>query len=209
MEYGKGELSGLAWLETYPALALYELARGGWQYALRDPKKDLDPVADWESGKGWAEIAGAQFHDEILELVLPRIAPERSMNQWGDVQVMPPVHDWRKTLGSCCDFISNPIRWSPFVSYVGEIAERLHHKWGGISHLFNKKHALRLSSFSKEDLWASTRLFEKLLTDRQEKRPSELSEKDAALLDRLIDAAGDLEISSVMGVARLDSFGKK
>jgi hypothetical protein len=202
------ELSELTSLENYPALALYELARNGWQYEYRDPRRGLDAVADWESGKGPAKISTAQLYGDILELILPRIAPERRMERFGDLFVMPPAHDWRETLASCRDFISKPIRWSPFVSYVGEIAHRLHHNWT-YAHLFNKKHATRLSGFSKSDLRRSVDLFDKLLTGRAEKRPIDLAEQDGILLDRLIDAAGELEISSVRGVARLDSFSRR
>jgi hypothetical protein len=204
----RGNLSELAWLQTYSALALYELARNGWQYSLRNRQKELDPVADWEFGKGWAYISTGELYGEILELVLPRIAPERSMTRFGDVYVMPPERDWRKMLALSSDFISKPVRWSQFVHYTGDIADRLHHNWH-YNGPFNKKHAKRLSAFSEEDLDKSAGLFDTLLRDRRERRPSELKEQHSALLDRLIDAAGELEISSVNGVAELNSFRRR
>jgi hypothetical protein len=49
-------------------------------------------------------------------------------------------------------------------------------------------------------------MFKRLLEDKKENRPTSLDMESAILLDRLVEAAGDLEISGLYGVAQLNSF---
>lgn len=115
--YGRFSLSlrQETWLEQYPALALYEFARNDWHYRLS--RKDSDTLSEWESGKGPARLPGTDLSSELLDLILPRVAPDRSMDWEGNIYVMPPVPGWREALGMWHDFISEPIRWSRFVDY--------------------------------------------------------------------------------------------
>jgi hypothetical protein len=196
------------WLERYSALEVYELARNGWHYALADAKRSLDPVADWEAGKAPAELGDYRIElaEGLLDLVLPRVAPNRYMDEEGDVYVMPPSRDWREVLRAWHGFVSSPVSWSRYVSYTGRIADHLHHSYHG---LYNKKYADRLGGFTEEELDNARWLFSTLLENRRDRIPTDLDPESATLLNRLIDVAGDLEVSSVNGVARLDSFQTK
>jgi hypothetical protein len=198
-------LSGHTWLETYSALDLYELARNGWWYSRANREKTADPIAEWESGRGLAEVSTEQFYEEILQLILPRIALERSMDWRGDTYVGPPTSDWREVLASWHDFISSPIPWRPFVQYIGKISEQFWRGWSS-KFLFNRKYAPLLTEFTERDLRSGGRIFDQLLRDRNEKRPSQLSEEAVVFLDRFINVVGDLEISSVYGTATLNTF---
>jgi hypothetical protein len=117
------------WLQRYSALAVYELARNGWHYSLVDEPKGLDPVADWESRKAPAKHDAIYLYGKLLDLILPRIAPQLSLTERGDVYVDPPMPGWREVLDKCHDFVSKPIRWPRFISFTGRIAERLQHGW--------------------------------------------------------------------------------
>jgi len=204
-EESRASLSNEKWLERYSALAVYELARNGWHYSLVDEETSLDPVADWEIMKAPVHHDGIYLYGKLLDLVLPRVAPELSLTERNGVYVSSPMPDWRGVLDKCHDFVSKPIRWSRFIAFTGPIAGRLQHGW--ITHrYFNIKYAHRLREFSDEDLGRAARMFDQLLKNRHDKRPTGLASADATLLSRLIEVAGDLEISGLYGVARLDSF---
>jgi hypothetical protein len=203
------KLGELVWLQNYSALALYELARNGWHCELWDHKQNLDVLADWEAGMRPGKIGHFDFYEEILEIILPRIAAERSLTRYGVIFVGPPVLDWREILASWREFISKPVRWSRCVSYEGEIAKRLHHTWGADRQPFNRVYADRLATFTDDELSKGGQLFQELLRDRNDGRPTELAKQDGALLDRLVDAAGELEIGSVNGVAKLETFRRR
>jgi len=196
------------WLERYSALEVYELARNGWHYALADAKRSLDPVADWEAGRAPAKFGDHYIvvAEALLALVLPRVAPNRRMDEKGDVYVMPPSRDWRDVLRAWHGFVSRPVPWSRYVCYTDRIADHLHHSWRG---LYNEKHANRLGGFTEEELDRAGQLFYTLLDNRRAGIPTDLDLERAMLLDRLVGVAGDLEISSMDGSARLDSFRLK
>ena len=200
-------IADFTWLQDYSALSVYKLARNGWHYWLLDRKTGVDPVADWESGKGSAMVPApdSNFTGQLLEVVLPRVAAQRTMTLQGDFYLAPPCPEWREVLDSCHDFISRPVHWSRFVSFGSGIANRLHHDWAGDAQ-WNRQYKDRLGAFCEDELDVAERLFRALLDARQEGRPSELTRAQADLLPRLIEAVGELEISSMMGVARLDSF---
>ncbi len=195
-----------AWLQDFNALRVYKLARNGWRYSLADDRKGIDPVADWESGKRAAPLSAVGLCDELLGLVLPRVAPKRTLvaAHEGFTYLGPPAPGWQGVLGSCHDFISRPVRWSRFVHFGPGIPDGLHIHW--LERLWNSKYESRMAAFSEDELDVAEVVFEKLIGDRAEGRPTELAEAQADLLRRLIDAAGDLEIRSYRGGYRLDSF---
>src|SRR5208283_3539727 len=109
------------WLEEYDALALYELARNGWQHKRDDDEKQVDLIERWEQGEASAPISFIELHDEILNLILPRIAPRRLFDQSGNLYVEPPVRDWREILSSWHTFVTARVQWPRLVRYVGQI----------------------------------------------------------------------------------------
>lgn len=214
---GLTSFSQCTWLEEYSALALYLLARNGWSYERsgqddrparhgldRARLENSDPVQSWEKGDGSAMQASCLCKD-LLDMVLPSVVKERMYTRFGAIHLAPPQADWRDKLASSHDFISKPVRWPRFITYYGEIEERVYHEWG-YERLFNVKYADVLSGFSDQELSKLGKLFEKLLNDRAAHRPSHIGDEQAALLARAAKAVGGLEVSSVNGTAKVSEF---
>ena len=199
-------LASATWLEEYDALSLYELARNGWQFQSYDDKNAVDIIDEWEQGKTWARISSANLHDNILNLVLPRIVTERRFEYFGDLYVGPPMQNWREILGSWKTFVSEPVRWRPFVTFVGRMEDHLCHMWGGHDELFNAKYAGELSNFTDEELAMLASVFHTLLSDRSSSKLTALSQGRLALLHRALSFWGDLKISSAFGTCSLSEF---
>jgi hypothetical protein len=215
--FGVTPFSQCTWLEKYDALSLYHLARNGWSYERRghDDRpsshgldrpniENSDPVSSWENGAGPAKQA-SYLSKDLLDLILPLVVAERVYTKFGAIHLMPPQPDWRDKLASCRNFISKPVRWPRFITYYGDIEERLYHEWGN-ERLFNIKYASVLDGFSDQELHSLAKLFEKLLDDRHGRRPSHVGEEQAALLALAADTVGGLEVSSVNGVAKVAEF---
>jgi len=204
-------LDNYVWLDNYDLLELYDFARTGWQLYLSQSSKGADLLGDWESGNDIAILCPSEIYlyGWMLNLILPRIVANRNMDNRGNFYLPAPVRDWRRVLQSRTGFASAPARWPRLANYVGSVSSILYSNWGSRQSPPNTRYADRLTSFTNEELQQLTGLFDRLLTDRYYQRPCQLSTQDAELLDRALSAVGDLEITSVYGSHRLDTFAKK
>jgi hypothetical protein len=207
-ESGNSRLDKQEWLEHYSALTLYELAKNGWHFSALNEKKDLDPVSGWERGESAAPISSVGVYSDLLELILPLIAPERFADENGDTFVMPPVKGWKEVLSSCYDFISRPVRWSRFVSYRGKISRHLLHATY-LALPFNKRYSAMLEGAKDEQLRRVSHLLDQLTKDYERGNLTTLSRTDVELLEWLFELVGDAEVSHYETVVRLSTFRPK
>lgn len=196
-------------LQEYDAFTLYELARNGWKYERYDDEKQVDHLALWERREASLRIGRGELYVSILELVLPRVAPERLFDEHGHVYIYPPTEDWREILRSWHTFMTEPIRWSRLVKYVGEAEGLLYQTWAGYDDLFNSAYATGLSGFTDEELGTLADVFPTLIEDHKRSRPTALSEENALLLERAIETFGDLKIRSASGTYPLTAFATR
>jgi hypothetical protein len=203
-------LDNYSWLDNYDLLELYDFARTGWQAYLSELKGGADLLGGWESGNDISILCPSNLYlyGWMLNLILPRIVSNRNMNGTGHFYLPAPVQDWGKVLQSSKGFASSPVRWPGFANYTGNISSILYNNWGGSQEPLNTRYVDRLAGFTNDELQQLTGLFERLLSDRYYQRPAKLSTSDAKLLDRALSVVGDLEIRSVYGSYRLDSFAK-
>jgi hypothetical protein len=94
------------------------------------------------------------------------------------------------------------------VFFSGRIADEVFHYYP-VGSYFNKKYADRLNGFSEDDLGLADRVFAKLLKDRQEHRPSQLSSQEGSILDRAVATLGDLAIGDSYGSHKLETFRRR
>ncbi len=190
------------WLEEYDALTLYELARDSWVYDANDDDNRVDMLEQWEQSKGWVPM-GWGVYGEMLDILLPKIVAERRFDS-NTLYIGPPVANWREILRSWSTFISEPVRWSQYLNFVGKIQDLLCYEYR-----FNSKYADSLSSFADSELRSLASIFSQLLWDRRRSRSTTLGEGQLTLLRRAIDCFGDLQIGSSLGTCRLSEFAGK
>ncbi len=207
-EFGRPKsLAEFSWLEHYDAFALYQLARNGWHYETGRGNGGVDALTEWEACRGRAELPSGDLYSNLLRLVLPRVAQNRVLDEEGRLYVLAPVADWVAILRSWRTFLSNPVRWRPLARYTGRISEHLFHSRANVA--LNEKFSERFGSLSPDELSRLPSLLDRLLMRRGTAQTSQLTQEDNNLLQRAIDAAGDLDVSYFHKVWRLDSFRKK
>jgi hypothetical protein len=205
----QNELSAADWLEEYDAYSLYELARNGWQYRLYDHRNKIDRVQLWEQGKDAVPIIDIYLQYSILQLILPRVAPELYMDHEGNPHVCPPVQDWQDILKSWRTFVSQPVRWSKVGKYAGRVESLLWLFSGRSPKFFNAKYADGLSRFTDEELDSLSEIFYSATSAHSESRPLVLNENAALLLQRAVDTFGDVSIRSFSKTCSLAAFAWK
>jgi hypothetical protein len=201
-------LRSQAWLETYSAIAVYELARNGWQYYLGSLDKGSNALAAWEQSESavlqpWSGYA----YGALLHLVLPRVAPERTIDVRGNRFLLPPKAGWRESLSDCRDFISEPCLWPPFITYPLNLSKVLYYSWSVPDDLFNSAYRSALDHVAPGELADLAKLFHTLVMERAYGRVATLDQRQAELLLSSIRRCGELQIGCVYGAWRLESFG--
>jgi hypothetical protein len=197
------------WLDKYNLFELYELARLGWQSLFDSDNNHL--LTDWESQGDFTILCPTDMHlfGKILNRTLPRIVANRRMNSNGHFYVASPDKEWRNVLKSSTGFASNPARWPKTAIYTGAISQVLYSDWGGRGNPLNERYSERLGGFDSEELTRLPDLFSRLMSDRHYERPTALGTSEAELLEKAVAAIGDLQIRSVYGSYRLDTFFPK
>jgi hypothetical protein len=194
------------WLEKFDAYAVYCLAAQGLRFELKHHRMEAR-LATWEEGKEdrlWLG-EGHSFCEELLEIVLPKIA-SLLLGPDGKRYVSRPHPDWKAILRECRDYVTHPTGWGLFVKYVDGIQKLLWYDWGGGYDHFNSRFQQRLESFTEEDLTSLMKILKEVSESRENHRPANLNRADAQLLARSTQELGDLSFGSMYGTWRIGSL---
>lgn len=198
----------LDWLEMYDALTLYDFAKQGWLFFLRDSGIDLKEIENWEMGKGNSLPFPRKtdyLYIAILNLILPKVVSLR-MDHWADFYVNPPVENWCDIFKNWHNYMKSPISWGPFVEYINGIKSVLYYEYP-YSVQLNLRFKDTISSFFNEDEFIPlVQLFGKLVSSRSASSQASLIESEISLLNRAINSIGNLEIGGIKGTWSIDSF---
>ncbi|MFL6214851.1 MAG: hypothetical protein ACJ74J_13285 [Blastocatellia bacterium] len=190
------------WLEKYDALKLYQLALNGWRAKLLNDGVTEAEISAWESGTGRSLDLPGRLSGFLLQTILPRVSNLQIANHREEL-VKPLDAEWRTLLSQCRDYLSAPISWESFAEYIQKIEGLLYSQY---SDFFNACYRERLSPFKVDELDKLRRLLSSLIDQRVRQYVLSLPQEDVALLRRLQEVAGDLEISDGDKRWRLDSF---
>jgi hypothetical protein len=193
-------------LEEYDALTVYKLARQGWSLSIGDNSDKL--LESWENCTGESCYLGStrdHLYWELLDTILPKITTLQ-MAPKAEFYVKPPKSNWRKILGEWRNFITSPVPWGPFVEYIGNIENLLCYEYPGSIQLNSRFRERVLISFNEDESIILFKVLSEIADARSYGRQARLTDDKIALLKRAQKYLGDLEISTIHGSWRIDSF---
>ncbi|HEX5732338.1 MAG TPA: hypothetical protein VF131_05850 [Blastocatellia bacterium] len=192
------------WLEKYNAFRIYELASKTWHLSLKQSGVTKEQIEIWEQGSGDPLRLRYGFYRDMLNLVLPRITTLQ-MDPDEYYYVKPPRPDWRAVLSNCNNYITEPTSWGLFAEYTKGIQDVLYYSDYGGGYL-NSQFQDRLISFNTKEVKELRYSLGELINSNSGKRQARMTPERVALIKRLQEVAGELEVGSRGGRWRLDSF---
>lgn len=195
------------WLEKYDAQVLYNFGRSAWRYQVYDDKNKVDRLLEWENGSAWVkEPTYIYLFGELLHALLPRIVKRRRLHYLNNISLCPPVNDWREVLNGWKTFVTEPVQWSKFVEFEKPIEDLMYYE-STLKCFFNEKYAENLVDFGAAELAKLESIFNRLLRNRPDGRPTQLAVQEVGLFQEVIHRFGNLVIGNVRGTWPLASFG--
>ncbi len=204
----RSSLEGAKWMERFDAYEVYRLAANSWYSALKSSGVKHEDITAWEKSSGgslsrrtpWQGV----FHGVLQDLVLPRVC-KLQLALHGEFFLCPPQAGWVEVLKNCKDYISKPVRWGAYVTYVDSIENLLFLNYAGVS-LLNERHRNRVQLIFNEADISGLIYALVLLCDSRQQHQVEISTIGLSLLQRAQEHLGDLEIANVYGTWRIGSF---
>jgi hypothetical protein len=185
------------WLENYNALELYRVARTAWPYCFDDRLKALKLLENWEKGEGPSLWCGDSYSTRlcvtIFDLILPKVT-SIVVGANANYYVHPPSDGWRETLRTWNKFIVDNLRWPRFATYTSDVQNDLYDVYSSDNFL-NKKYEDRFHSFELPEIESLPKLLENLSSARDRGTQAKFIDSEIALLNKLVDLAGDLTIN--------------
>ncbi len=200
------ELRSCHWLQQYEAMTLYRLGKLGWDFQLRYRGYSEAEISEWETGGKSLSLGvfSDELHWRILDLIMPKVA-RLEMGPEARFYLASPVAGFRESLEGWRTYISSPVSWGIFASFVGEISDLLTYEYPGAGY-FNSKYRERLSSFKKGELPRLLGACHKLARARGSSERAVLSDEEIEIVEKAQRLYGGLEIGALRGSWRLDSF---
>lgn len=191
-------LRSAKWLEQYSAYDLYRLARSCWISRFRDAEMARAAVTKWENGEADSpdtKLSSSRLDWCLFNLILPRIA-KLTVKGRGFYCFLPPRQDWKGELMSWRTFVTDGLRWGPFVQFGSKISDFLYITDSSTRAPFlNECHQNKFTGFLNEEIDELIEIFGNLIYKSHSKEQMQLPSSDIELLSRASAVAGDLKIA--------------